>query len=52
MAVLIIDNRCGFGQSHLIQDPNTLSYGKPYTSNGPFKAAITSVLHLSCSYLC
>ncbi|KAF9473063.1 glycopeptide [Pholiota conissans] len=34
------DNRCGRGTPMLIQGPNVLSTGQPFTSNGPLISAI------------
>ena len=36
-------NRCGYGTPTLIQGPNVLSTGGPYTFNGPIRSAIAYV---------
>ncbi|KAM5544758.1 hypothetical protein V8D89_001656 [Ganoderma adspersum] len=44
------DNRCGFGTPMLIQGPNVLSTGAPYTSDGPLVSAIAYLQTGQCSF--
>jgi len=43
-------NNCGFGTPTLIQGPNTLSTGAPFTSNGDFPSAIAYLQTGKCLF--
>ncbi|CAK5270758.1 unnamed protein product [Mycena citricolor] len=43
-------NKCGFGTPTLIQGPNVLSSGAPFTSNGPLVAAIAYLQTGACGF--